>query len=96
MNARNVEALAKELTAVFGGKIEWARGYAWDEGDSRRFAEKLAERGVLVPTALTDNETVRITGLGWPDHMDPMRFNPRVNQIVREEMERIAKGEAWP
>jgi hypothetical protein len=90
MNENNVKALARILVSLGETTGLYMKG---DAANWANLAAALAAQGVLVPTSLTDNETVRITGLGWPDHMDPMRFNPLVNRIVREEMERIAKGE---
>ena len=58
----------------------------------RDFAEFLASHGVLVPSVLTDEESVRAMDLGWPDRMAAERFDSQCAAVFRYELEKLAKG----
>jgi hypothetical protein len=86
MNEANVMALAGLLA-------EYRDEPGDDPARYREAAEWLASRGVLVPSALTDEEVFRVTDLGPVDRMSPDEYTPTGARIVRYELERIAKGD---
>lgn len=73
-NKRNVDALAELI-----GKSSIPCEDRWEA------ARSLAELGVLVPSALTDEEIMSV--------MQADQDYPGSESIVRTELERIAKGE---
>jgi hypothetical protein len=76
MNERNVEALA---ALVLGSFDESGHSEMHECPDHRAVARFLASRGVLVPSALTDEQAAR--------------FDVYDHGVVRTALERIAKGE---
>jgi hypothetical protein len=82
MNKANVEALAvilREIDGLEGVYIES------EGGDVMEVALALASRGVLVPSALTEDELSVV--LQRAEQADDF-------ETLRSELERIAKGEA--
>lgn len=97
MNERNVAALRAILDTWYGPAVTRYGGHPIIGevltkliGPEARqdLAEVLAERGALVPAALTDEECGEI-------HSEPAFFDVSFDATKqREVMERIAKGEA--
>jgi len=80
VNQRNVDALK---TILDGEKVPIVLGTMAVE----EMAEYLASCGVLVPSAVTNEEAVEIKGW-WEEKAD------EAGSDLREELERIAKGVA--
>ena len=80
MNERNVKALEAVLA-----EIADSAGYV--EDGPRTIAEHLASRGVLVPSALTDEER-------WAIYEAANAEGPVSDTTLVGTLERIAKGEA--
>jgi hypothetical protein len=101
MNPRNVEALRTLLAGWYGPAVtrygthpvvgELIRK-AMGEEAQRDLAETLASAGVLVPSALTDDEAVKI-GADAVGNI-PTELG-EIALCVREGLERIARGESW-
>lgn len=81
MNERNVKALAALIREVDGAH----------ELGAGALAELLASRGVLVPSALTDDEAYEL-GCTSDFTVGRERDLPRTAPAVRAELERIARG----
>jgi hypothetical protein len=97
MNQRNVEALTALILAHFEEDMLKAPRAAQLYGEAFRkgtpdIARYLAAHGVLVPSALTDEEIGRAIS-EVTDEWDEFR---KQWPTVRAELERIAKGEAEP
>ena len=95
-NERNVAALEAMLAQAAEGQLEAVppEFRAMIEESVRqtiaRVAQRLSDRGVLVPSVLTEDEAVKIgadaTGTTPTDRAE-------IAHCVREGLERIAKGE---
>ena len=88
MNQRNVEALASLLQEA-GIRHGLDKGYS-------DLAEWLASRGVLVPSALTDDELDRLPGLDSEYYGESVYMAteaPHIRKACRSALERIARGE---
>lgn len=91
MNQRNVEALARELMAILPPEAFVANG-------GSTIALLLASRGVLVPSALTDGDANVLIAIGEMVARGSCIENAAALHDdateIRQELERIAKGEA--
>ncbi|MGH7515608.1 MAG: hypothetical protein ACREOQ_22115 [Gemmatimonadales bacterium] len=88
-NERNVERLAEIIQQAMEAQLA-----AMDLGgplyqDAQTMARLLAERGVLVPAALTDDEAVKLGA----DAVGNVPTDPaEIALCVREGLERMARG----
>jgi hypothetical protein len=91
-NERNIEALTEVLLeALPQPNVE---APALVAGVARAIAESLARRGVIVPSALTDDELLACE-VDKESRESPME-RAEVAAAVRERLERIARGEDAP
>jgi hypothetical protein len=88
-NERNIERLAEIIAQAMEAQLA-----AMDLGgplyqDAHSLAGLLAERGVLVPAALTDDEAVKLGA----DAIGSVPTEPaEIALCIREGLERIARG----
>lgn len=88
MNERNANMLAHLIVEEFR---KWnAEDYHFIDGRSAsRLADFLASRGVLVPSAMTDDECIDVI----EDAASPHEVREKKIPWVREGLGKIAKGE---
>lgn len=88
MNQKNVDALTAVVRAVFDR--------LGIRSDPILIGACLADRGVLVPSVLTEDEANRLPVWDWLQHRngDTEGTFLQAAADVRAELERIAKGEA--
>ena len=89
-NERNVTALIQIFIAVGADFVKQSGQPPDPITHAEWLAKRLAAKGVLVPSALTDDEAVRI-GADASGNVPSDRTE--IALCVREGLERIAKGE---
>jgi hypothetical protein len=87
-NERNIEALTELLLEALPHPDVAAPALV--AGVAKALAESLASRGVIVPTALTEDEAVRI---GADSAGSVPAERSEIALCVRQGLEQIAKGE---
>jgi hypothetical protein len=89
MNKRNVQALQGILGVFYSPSGASEAASYGDLPAFEAFARFLASRGVLVPSALSDEEIGHLVNL-WP--RSPLRADAVDSANLVAELERIAKG----
>jgi hypothetical protein len=91
-NERNIEALTELLLEALPQPKVAAPGLV--AGVAKAVAESLASRGVIVPSSLTDDELLACE-VDQRSKESPME-RAEVAAVVRERLERVARGESGP